>query len=145
MIRTLSLLAPALFLSALSCMARADQPLHLPNDTLQTDTLMQVEVKADSTLRVNDAIRQTIEREKKSRIGTKSVSDVIGGKATDKIMHPFATKDRKKEKKHARDRKVLKEYEELWRAKTFEELLDEAIKLQDEKDKKEASARSKKK
>lgn len=117
----------------------------LLRDTLDVDTLRQVEVRADSILRVNDAIRQTIEREKAARIGTKSVSDVIGSKATDKIMHPFAVKDRKRDKKHARDRQILEEYEKLGRIKTFEELLDEAIRQQAIEDGKEPPIRSGKK
>ena len=115
------------------------------NDSVRVDTLREVDVHADSVLRVNDAIRQTLEREKAARIGTLSVSDVIGGKATDKILHPFATKERKREKKHARDRKILEEYEKLGRIKTFEELLDEAIRQQAIEDGKEPPTRSGKK
>ena len=109
----------------------------VPADTARIDTLKEVEVHGDSILRVNDAIRQSIERETGRRIGTKSVSDIIGGKATDVIMHPFAFKDRKRERKHARDRKILEEYEKLGRIKTFEELLDEAIRQQAIEDGKE--------
>ena len=115
------------------------------NDSIRVDTLEQVEVRADSMLRVNQAIRETLEREKAARIGTKSVSDVLGSKITDKILHPFAFKDRKRDKKHARDRKILKEYEELGRVKTFEELLDEAIQKQAIEDGKEPPTRSGKK
>ena len=112
------------------------------DDTL---TLPQVEVRADSLMRVNDAIRQTLDREMAARIGSLSVSDVLGPRITDKIMHPFAIKDRKREKKHARDRKILEEYEQLNRVKTFEELLDEAIRQQAIEDGKEPPARSGKK
>ena len=115
------------------------------NDSVLVDTLRQVEVRGDSLLRVNEAIRQTIEREKAARIGTLSVSDVIGSRATDKILHPFAVKDRKRDKKHARDRKILEEYEQLGRVKTFEELLDEAIRKQAIEDGKEPPTRSGKK
>ena len=101
------------------------------------DTLRQVEVRADSMLRVNESIRKTIERERKARIGTASVSDILGSNLTDKIMHPFAVKERRREKKHARDRKILEKYEELGRVKTFEELLDEAIRQQAIEDGKE--------
>lgn len=114
-------------------------------DSLLVDTLRQVEVHGDSMLRVNEAIRQTISREKAARIGSLNVSDVIGGKATDKIMHPFAIKDRKRDKKHARDRKILEEYEQLGRIKTFEELLDEAIRQQAIEDGKEPPTHSGKK
>ena len=100
------------------------------DNTIRVDTLKELEVRGDSVLRVNEAIRQTIGRELKSRQGTPTLSDVIGGKATDVIMHPFAIKDRKRERKHARDRKILEDYEKLGRIKTFEELLDEAIRQQ---------------
>ena len=112
---------------------------------MRVDILRQVEVRADSQLRVNDAIRQTLERERAARIGTMSVSDVIGSKLTDKIMHPFAVKERRREKKHARDRQILKEYEELGRVKSFEELLDEAIRKQAIEDGKEPPTKSGKK
>ena len=115
------------------------------NTRMRVDTLRQVEVRADSQLRVNEAIRQTLEREKAARIGTMSVSDVIGSKLTDKIMHPFAVKERRREKKHARDRQILKEYEELGRVKSFEELLDEAIRKQAIEDGKEPPTKSGKK
>lgn len=115
------------------------------DNTIRVDTLKELEVRGDSTLRVNDAIRQTIGRELKYRQGTPTVSDVIGGKATDMIMHPFAIKDRKRDRKHARDRKILEEYEQLGRVKTFEELLDEAIRQQAIEDGKEPPSRSGKK
>ena len=114
-------------------------------DTTRVDTLRQVEVRGDSVLRVNEAIRQSIGRENATRIGYPSVSDVLGPRITDKIMHPFAVKDRKRDKKHARDRKILQEYEEMDRVKTFEELLDEAIRKQAIEDGKEPPTRSGKK
>ena len=114
-------------------------------DTTHVDTLRQVEVRGDSVLRVNDAIRKAIGKENATRIGYPSVSDVLGPRITDKIMHPFAVKDRKRDKKHARDRKILEEYEELGRVKTFEELLDEAIRQQAIEDGKEPPTRSGKK
>ena len=98
-------------------------------DSLRLDTLQEVEVRGDSILRVNEAIRQAL-------------GDVLGARVTDKIMHPFAIKDRKRDKKHARDRKILEEYEQLTRVKTFEELLDEAIRKQAIEDGKEPPTRS---
>ena len=131
---------------ALLLVALPFQAFSVPTgDSLLVDTLRQVDVHADSILRVNDVIRQTLEREKTARIGTLSVSDVIGCTATDKILHPFAVKERKREKKHARDRKILEEYEKLGRIKTFEELLDEAIRQQAIEDGKEPPTRSGKK
>ena len=139
----LLLLAVSLLLSVTAQTPRRDS---VAGDTkMRVDTLRQVEVRADSQLRVNDAIRQTLERERAARIGTMSVSDVIGSKLTDKIMHPFAVKERRREKKHARDRQILKEYEELGRVKSFEELLDEAIRKQAIEDGKEPPTKSGKK
>ncbi|MCH5169518.1 MAG: hypothetical protein J1F27_07735 [Prevotellaceae bacterium] len=115
------------------------------DNTQRVDTLKEVEVRGDSTLRVNDAIREAIGRERKSRLGTPKVSDIIGGKATDMVLHPFAVKDRKRDRKHARDHKILKEYEELGRVKTFEELLDEAVRQQAIDDGEEPPKRSGKK
>lgn len=139
----LLLLAVSLLLSVTAQTPRRDS---VAGDTkMRVDTLRQVEVRADSQLRVNDAIRQTLERERAARIGTMSVSDVIGSKLTDKIMHPFAFKERRREKKHARDRQILKEYEELGRVKSFEELLDEAIRKQAIEDGKEPPTKSGKK
>ena len=114
-------------------------------DSLHIDTLRQVEVQGDSMLRVNDAIRRAIERENNLRIGYPSVSDVLGPRITDRILHPFAVRDRRREKKHARDRKILQEYEEQYRVKTFEELLDEAIRQQAIEDGKEPPEQSGKK
>ena len=114
-------------------------------DSARVDTLREVEVRGDSSLRVNEAIRRSIGNEKATRIGYPSVSDVLGPRITDKIMHPFAVKDRKRDKKHARDRKILEEYEELYRVTSFEELLDEAIRQQAIEDGKEPPARSGKK
>ena len=114
-------------------------------DSTRIDTLREVEVRGDTVLRVNEAIRRSIGQENATRIGYPSVSDVLGPRITDKIMHPFAVKDRKRDKKHARDRKILEEYEQLGRVKTFEELLDEAIRQQAIEDGKEPPTRSGKK
>jgi len=134
-----------LILTILALSPRAFAIQYAPADTVRVDTLKEVEVRSDSILRVNEAIRQSIERERGARIGTKSVSDIIGGKATDAIMHPFAIKERKREKKHARDRKILLEYERMEHVKTFEELLDEAIRQQAIEDGKEPPTRPGKK
>lgn len=102
-----------------------------PDDTIPpthepTDTLKEVEVVApESTAALEDAIRQSI-----ARMGipsTPSLGDVINKISpglTDKILHPFAFKDRRKAKKHKRDKKVLEEFD---RVKTFDELVREAL------------------
>ena len=84
----------------------------LPDDTIphtheKTDTLKEVEVLApESVSGLEDAIRQSL---KKMGIDprTPSVSDVINKISTgltDKIMHPFAIKERKKTGKKAQAR-----------------------------------------
>lgn len=136
--RTLILSLTTLFFAVFTASA-------LPQaDTTRVDTLQQIVVRGDTTLRVNEAIRQSI-KNNGTRIGTMSVSDVIGAKMTDKILHPFAVKDRKREKKHARDRQILENYDEQWHVKTFEELLDEAIHKQAIEDGKEPPTGSGKK
>ena len=114
-------------------------------DSIDVDTLREIVVRGDTILRVNDAIRETLKRQGITKISTKSVSDVIGAKATDKILHPFAVKDRKREKKHRRDRAILAEYERMEKAPTFEELLWEAIRQQSIEDGKEPPERPKRK
>ena len=133
----LMLLFAALPFLAFSAPAMQRQRDSVPPAKTRVDTLRQVEVRADSLLRINESLRQTIERERAARVGTLSASDLLGSKLTDKILHPFAVKERRREKKHARDRKILDEYEKLERVKTFEELLDEAVRQQAIEDGKE--------
>ncbi len=53
-----------------------------------------------------------------------NVSDVIGAKATDKIMHPFAVGRRKKERHRRKMERLLREYEQI---QTPNEALIEAM------------------
>ena len=53
-----------------------------------------------------------------------SLSDIIGKKATDVIMHPFAFSQRKKEKRMRKAMKKLQEYDLI---KSNNELLREAL------------------
>lgn len=88
-----------------------------------TDTLEELSVKADKELRVVDVINKSLNNGL-TQPKQKSVSDIIGKKATDYIMHPFAWKERKKEKKHKKDKEALVK---LDAAKTYEDELTEAI------------------
>ena len=54
----------------------------------------------------------------------KSLSDIIGSKAMDMIMHPFAFKSRKEERRRRKAMQKLWEYEHV---KTNNELLREAL------------------
>ena len=97
----------------------------VPKDTsvAYTDTLEELSVKADKELRVVDVINKSLNNGL-TQPKQKSVSDIIGKKATDYIMHPFAWKERKKEKKHKKDKEALVK---LDAAKTYEDELTEAI------------------
>lgn len=91
-----------------------------------TDTLGEVSVKADNSLRVVDAINKSLNNGL-TQPRQKSVSDILGSKATDYIMHPFAWRERKKEKKHKKDKEAILK---LDAAKSYEDELTEAINRQ---------------
>lgn len=99
-----------------------------PRDTAVSvnDTLREVEVKAEKELRVLDLINKSI-KSRPAEPKQKSVSDVIGSRATDYIMNPTAWRERRKEKNLKRTKENLKR---LDAAKTFEEELTEAINRQ---------------
>lgn len=90
------------------------------------DTLREVEVTTSKELPVVDIINRSLNNDL-TVPRQKSVSDVIGAKTTDYIMHPFAWKDRRREKRRKRTDESLKKLEA---AKTFEEEMTEAILLQ---------------
>lgn len=99
-----------------------------PQDDLPADTLREVTVRPDSLLPVELIINERMGR--KPKIGIPSVSDVLDRLSpglNDKILHPFAVKQRKRERRKARSLKALEEYD---RVKTFDELLREAYEQQ---------------
>lgn len=94
-------------------------------DTAQTDTTLQG-AKMKEVLVTKDR-RLPIFVSPKTKEATPhvpSVSDIIGKKATDMIMHPFAFKSRKEERRRKKALKKLWEYEHI---KTDGELLREAL------------------
>mgnify|MGYP003537954901 FL=1 len=94
-------------------------------ENVRVDTLKELEVGGQKRLRVLDVLEETRKKQKKQP-GQKSISDVIGGKATDYIMHPFAIKERRKEK---RNKKAMDALEKL-DARTYEDELTDAINRQ---------------
>ncbi len=104
-------------------------PVGSGQDVLPADTLKEVEVRPDSLLPVDHAIRDAIDsRLKQPKIPT--ISDVLEKLSpglNDKVMHPFAFKQRKHERRMKRHLKVLEDYD---RVKTFDELLREAYERQ---------------
>ena len=91
-----------------------------------TDTLGEVSVKADNSLRVVDAINKSLNNGL-TQPRQKSVSDILGSKANDYIMHPFAWRERRKEKNL---KKAKENIHKLDAAKTYEDELTEAINRQ---------------
>lgn len=87
------------------------------------DTLREVEINGSKELPVMDAIDKTI-KSRPVQPGSKSISDIIGKKANDYIMHPFAWRERRKEKNLKKTQDNLKRIEA---AKSYEDELTEAI------------------
>ena len=111
----------------------------LAADSLRTDTLMEVVVVGGEP-QVSKAIGRSIEAWKKSQPKTKSLGDVLekwSPGLNDKITHPFAIKQRKMERKRKRTKKILEHYD---RVKTFDELLRESIREQEERERKNGEA-----
>ena len=108
-------------------------------DSMRADTLREVVVRPDSVLPVVRVLEKTVGRSRGPR--SMSLGDVIEKVAPglqDKMLHPFAIKQRKSERRKKKMRRVLENYD---RQKTFNELLDEAVKrqqMEDERAKREA-------
>lgn len=85
-------------------------------DTLEDDTLLPVIITEDGKLPVKINMPKPIK--------VPSVSDILGPKLTDKIMHPFAFSKRKRERHRRKMMKILEEYDKV---KTPRELLIEAL------------------
>lgn len=104
-------------------------------DSVRTDTLKEVVVVGGEP-QVSKAIGRSIEAWKKSQPRVKSFGDVLEKLSpglNDKITHPFAFKQRKMERKRKRTKKILEHYD---RVKTFDELLRESIREQEERERK---------
>ena len=88
-----------------------------------TDTLREIVIFPDSLLPVERIIRERQGQQKTIKVP--SVSDIlnrISPTLNDKIMHPFAFKQRKHDRRRKKHQQVLEEYS---RVKTFDELLRE--------------------
>lgn len=95
--------------------------------TVQTDTMKVVEVVAEKDLQVMDVLNRNLAPVRKAA-SRKTLTDYINKVInTDYILHPFAFKERRREKHRKKMMKYLQEYE---RVKTFEESLTEAIRQQ---------------
>ncbi|MBQ7572216.1 MAG: hypothetical protein IJT19_08270 [Bacteroidaceae bacterium] len=94
-------------------------------DTTKTDTTLQG-VKMKEVIVTKDKRLPIFvsPQTKEGQPRVKSLSDIVGPKATDMIMHPFAFKSRKEERRRRKALKKLWEYEHV---KTDGELLREAL------------------
>ncbi len=132
MARLLCLAALSAWLSVPDIHAQAEQDTIPPNpaDSMRlhsekTDTLMEVEIRPDSGLRIMDVLDATLKNNSMPR--QKSLGDILEKVAPglqDKMLHPFAIKSRKKERKHKRDMDLLRDFD---RSMSPNDLLEEAL------------------
>ncbi len=86
-------------------------------DSVADDTLRSVIVTPDGRIPIPM-------RKPQKQPSVPSLSDILGKKLTDKIMHPFAFSQRKRERHRKKMMKILREYELL---KTPREEIIEAL------------------
>ena len=99
-----------------------------PVDTLRTDTLREVIIHPNRRLPIEDAIDESLKRNPVPR--TMTLGDVLEKLSpglNDKITHPFAIKQRKKERRHTRLMKALDRFDKV---ESFEEQLQAAYERQ---------------
>ena len=101
----------------------------LKRDSLRTDTLREVVIRPLKTLPIGGMKLQVGNVQAPPSLG--DVLDRLSPGLNDKVLHPFAIKARKKERQQRRMMKVLDDYDKV---KTFDELLREAYKHQQEED-----------
>ena len=108
-------------------------PTQEPKDTLKKGEptvpgrkLKEVEVVAPGpTSGLEDALRQSIERMGiRNPLTLGDLVNKISPNLTDKIMHPFGFKERRRAKKRKKVQKILNDFD---RTKTFDELVREAL------------------
>ncbi len=87
-------------------------------DTPMSDTLQTVVVTDDGRLPIH------VSGATKEHIGVKTMGDVLGESVLDKMMHPFAIKQRKRERHNRKMQRILMEYDMV---KTDHDLLLEAL------------------
>ena len=102
----------------------------IPDTTARerVDTLRQVIVRGEAKSLLEKAIESSLARQRQP--STPSLGDVLEKLSpglNDKMLHPFAIKQRKRERKHKRDRRILEEYDQIV---TFKDLLDAAVQRQ---------------
>ncbi|MCF0197553.1 MAG: hypothetical protein HUK03_10090 [Bacteroidaceae bacterium] len=128
----MTLLLTTLF--AFFALSAPDAAMGEPSDTVQNrvelrDTLRELEVRGRERLAVMDAIDASLKNDTKQP-KARTLNDILSekaGRAHDIITHPFGFKERREATRRKRAAEVQDQYQ---RAKTFEELLDEAVRQQ---------------
>ena len=95
----------------------------LTQDSIQTDTLREVTVRAGKTYHLSEMVMSGTKNDITAPPSLGGVLEKLSPGINDKILHPFAIKQRKKERRRKRALKALEEYD---RVKTFDELIREA-------------------
>ena len=102
----------------------------IPDTTARerVDTLRQVIVRGEAKSPLEKAIESSLARQgQPSTPSLGALLEKLSPGLNDKMLHPFAIKQRKRERKHKRDRKILEEYDQIV---TFKDLLDAAVQRQ---------------
>ena len=97
-------------------------------DSIRTDTLPEVTVLPLRRLPIEDVLRESLDRREDLRVPT--LSEILEKNRPgllDVITHPFAFKQRRREKRQRQSMKVLEDYD---RVRSFDELLREAYEKQ---------------
>lgn len=98
----------------------------LQKDSMRTDTMREVVVYSPQGLPVNKALDRSLKRWKEGQVNIPSLGKVLEKLSpgiNDKITHPFAIKDRKREKRRKQRLRSLEHFDQV---KTFKDLLYEA-------------------
>lgn len=102
----------------------------IPDTTARerVDTLRQVIVRGEAKSPLEKAIESSLARQRQpSTPSLGALLEKLSPGLNDKMLHPFAIKQRKRERKHKRDRRILEEYDQIV---TFKDLLDAAVQRQ---------------
>lgn len=95
----------------------------LTQDSIPTDTLREVTVRAGKTYHLSQMEMSGTKSDIVAPPSLGGVLEKLSPGINDKILHPFAIKQRKQERRRKRALKALEEYD---RVKTFDELIREA-------------------
>ena len=97
-------------------------------DSIRTDTLQEVTVLPLRRLPIEDVLRESLDRQENLHVPT--LSEILEKNRPgllDVVMHPFAFKQRRREKRNRQSMKVLEDYD---RVRSFDELIREAYEKQ---------------